>query len=99
VVIGGGETLDNGPAALFAANSFAVLEAAIKDTLPALFDNLIAQDAESRDASLGNRTRLVGERVNEALEVRLEERKEELLGALQEGGNVGQGEKRGEDNL
>lgn len=93
------KTLHNGPAALLATSRFTVLEATLKDAFPALSDNLIAEDAESRNASLGNRASAVGKGFNETLKIRLEHREEELLGALEQDGDVGQRKERGEDDL
>jgi hypothetical protein len=93
------EALRDRPAALLASGSLAVLETAFKYAFPVLGVDLAVEDAEGRQAAFVDRSCAVVDGVDERLEVRLEEGEEELLGAVQERGDVRQRQKGGEDDL
>lgn len=75
-----------------------VLQTPVKDLVPAVLDDLLSERAQRRSALVDNAT-AVRKHVNERLKVWLEQGKEELLHALQHGGDVRERQEGGEDNL
>lgn len=78
---------------------FLILQAAIKDPVPLLLRDLLAEDTQSGHSSFCEGRGAVRKSVDEGLEVWLKQRQEELLDALEQGGDVRQGKECGEYDL